>query len=302
MVSKLTAGPPRKLLLATDLSARSDRALDRATLLADAWNAELIIVHALQEQPDDDPALSGYRNQHAGAETRARADIHETNPTATVVVEAGEPGEVILRTAAAHGCDLIVIGVARYELLGRVFLGSTVDYLLRRAEVPVLVVRQRPRRLYGTIVVASDFSEPSGRALETATSFFAPTPTTLFHAYRPPMSGLVSDPEAYRQQFRDSVSKEAQSFLTSRGIAETAEDRPKVALAYGDPAHTLRAYVDENAVDLVVAGTHGRSALVEVLIGSVAKDLVTTLPCDTLLVRSVSEAVSQSVSGQAPGA
>lgn len=37
----------------------------------------------------------------------------------------------------------------------------------------------------------------------------------------------------------------------------------------------------------MVAGTHERSSLMDVLIGSVAKSLVTTLPCDTLLARSV---------------
>jgi len=40
-------GPPKAILLATDLSARCDRALDRAALLASEWQAQLIIVHAL---------------------------------------------------------------------------------------------------------------------------------------------------------------------------------------------------------------------------------------------------------------
>jgi hypothetical protein len=40
--------PPRTILCATDLSSRCDRALDRAALLARHWQAQLVVVHALQ--------------------------------------------------------------------------------------------------------------------------------------------------------------------------------------------------------------------------------------------------------------
>jgi hypothetical protein len=45
-------GPPRRVLLATDLGARCDRALDRAAALASGWQAELVVVHALEEVDD----------------------------------------------------------------------------------------------------------------------------------------------------------------------------------------------------------------------------------------------------------
>lgn len=294
MASRQTAGRPKRLLLATDLSARCDRALDRATQLADLWSAELIVVHALEEPAEGNITPSWHRraNSHVSAEDRARREIHTINPTARVIVEPGSPGEVALRVAEAHGCDLIVLGIARDELLGRVFLGSTVDCVLQRAKVPVLVVRNRARYPYRSIVVATDFSEPSRHALETAAFLFSPAAIKLFHAYSPPMSGLVSDPSAYRREFRESVAKEAREFLATRNVSEPTGDQPEIMLEYGDPHRLLHEYVQERSVDLVVAGTHGRSALMDVLIGSVAKKLVTTLACDTLLVRSASSAAS----------
>lgn len=45
-----TQGPPRSILLATDLSARSDRALDRAALLAKQWHSHLTILHVFEDQ------------------------------------------------------------------------------------------------------------------------------------------------------------------------------------------------------------------------------------------------------------
>ncbi len=60
--------PPKRILLATDLSARGDRALDRATQLASLWGAELAVVHALEgpELLDDQGIPSWRRAQRLG--------------------------------------------------------------------------------------------------------------------------------------------------------------------------------------------------------------------------------------------
>ena len=54
-VEDLALTPPQKILLATDLSSRGDRALDRAAQLARQWDAELIVVHALEPQTTSSP-------------------------------------------------------------------------------------------------------------------------------------------------------------------------------------------------------------------------------------------------------
>lgn len=51
---------PRTILLATDLSARSDRALDRAVQLARQWNSKLLIVHALEKPPAGAPGWTQF--------------------------------------------------------------------------------------------------------------------------------------------------------------------------------------------------------------------------------------------------
>ena len=52
----------------------------------------------------------------------------------------------------------------------------------------------------------------------------------------------------------------------------------------GDPGQLLRQYVRDRAVDLVVVGTHGRSGVFSVLLGSTAREIVSSTPCDTLVV------------------
>ena len=124
----------------------------------------------------------------------AVADLAADPPAgATIVIEAGDPGAAILRAAAAEGCDLIVTGIARDELLGRFRLGSTVNRLLRGSRVPLLVVKDRARRPYAQIVVATDLSEPSGHALQAAARLFPEQRLTVFHAYDAPRSTSTRD-------------------------------------------------------------------------------------------------------------
>src|SRR3546814_20885450 len=86
---------------------------------------------------------------------------------------------------------MIVTGVARDELLSRMFLGDTVDRLIRKSPVPVLIVRDRAFEPYHTMLVATDFSESSRVALATAIRFFPDTGLSLFHAYDVPFAGYL---------------------------------------------------------------------------------------------------------------
>ncbi|WP_268744979.1 universal stress protein [Cupriavidus metallidurans] len=58
MTTLPATSPPASLMLATDLSPRCDRALDRAAGLAQAWKAELIVAHVLDPAAHPDQALA----------------------------------------------------------------------------------------------------------------------------------------------------------------------------------------------------------------------------------------------------
>jgi universal stress protein A len=56
-------------------------------------------------------------------------------------------------------------------------------------------------------------------------------------------------------------------------------------VVFGDPAATVVRIAHEDAVDLIVMGTHGRSGLSRLLLGSVAESVVRTAPCPVLTIR-----------------
>ncbi len=291
-------GPPATILLATDLSCRCDRALDRAALLAREWGAKLLVLHVLNpaesflESIADRPAQSGPPARLA--EARIRRDLPGDLPDLEVRVEEGDPATLILDVARQTGAGLIVTGVARDETLGRWLLGATVDRLVRRAPVPVLIVKTRPRP-YKDVLVATDFSESSVHALNAAGALFPEAGLTLLHAFETPF-GDVFGSDSYRERFGDLEEKAVAAFIGESALPEGQKQRIQVRIEHGAPETAIRDHMNTRETPLLVLASHGRSAVFDVLIGSVARRILASAPGDVLLVREPRAA------GAAPGA
>jgi len=293
MTTGETNATPRHLLLATDLGARSDRALDRAVILAREWNAKLTIVHAVDAQQNADdlrkawdaPSWRRQPDPVKVAAARVHADLPDLDIQPDIVVEAGEPAEVVARTAKRIGADLIVIGVARDEALGRRLLGDTVQRLVHKAPVPLLIVRNRPKRMYGKLVVATDFSPSSAAALRRAAGFFPNAEFTLFNGYSIPYSGILETWNV-RDEFDDWGRKACEKFLSETDLPEGFAARATRLIEPGEPERLLTELVSGGRVDLTVVGSHGGGALYEMFIGSTAKRIIDEVPGDVLLVRA----------------
>ena len=78
---------------------------------------------------------------------------------------------------------------------------------------------------------------------------------------------------------------ELAAFLDSMVLPEEARRRLVTLIEPGGPAHLVREYVRDRGADLVVLGSHGRGAMLEALLGSTAKSILSSLPCDALVVR-----------------
>jgi nucleotide-binding universal stress UspA family protein len=289
-MNELTGGPPKSILLATDLSGRCDRALDRAALLAQRWQATLVILHVLEKPSilDSAAVVPSWRRPPDPtnvAKTQLLADIGSVAKTADVVIDEGDPAEAIVRVAEARRCDLIVTGIARDELLGRFMLGTTVDRLLRSARGPVLVVKSRAQQPYRHVAVATDFSETSRHALEAALQYFPELALTILHAYDPPITPFMTEPAVYRREYQQIAEQEYDAFLASMTSGTAIKRRARAFIEFGMPAHVLREGVRDLGIDLVMMGTRGRGAVSELLIGSVAKQIMAELPCDALVIR-----------------
>lgn len=283
--------PPKRIFVATDLSARCDRALARAGQLAKAWSSELIVAHvvhateiARRDQLTSD--APSWRRPESWSQTLERtlsADLEAEGITATSKIVIGSPAEAVQQAVTADRAGLVVLGIAKDARMDRIQLGSTVDALLRRSRVPVLSVRGRARAAYRHVVVATDFSEPSMHALRLGARWFEGARLTLFHAYMPAVSALTNP--AADDSWRAMVTQQCAEHLAECALPGPIEAGLERVIERGQPEVLLPDYIASAGVDLVVLGSQGRSGLARALLGSTAENLLHTLDCDTLVVR-----------------
>lgn len=276
------------LVLATDLSTRCDRALDRALRLASEWSARLVIVHAIQPPLTVDSQPSWRRaDPIERARKRILASIGSSpGVTVDVIVERrSEPVDLVLEAAARPGCGLILTGEAREETIGRMLLGTTLEALARRAPVPVLEVKSRPHAAYRDIVVATDFSGNSRSALETALALFPSANITLMHACKLLYETYTSDVSAARETALREAQAQCRTFIDAIPAARAAQAHIETLCEFGDPGTLLADMAEARPLQLVVLGTAGRSGLTGLVLGSTAIRIAAEVPTDILLVR-----------------
>lgn len=284
---------PKRIFMATDLSARCDRALARAAQLARAWQSELIVAHVVHpaEAAQRERLMSSvpsWRRPGSWTQMLERAlsdDLAAEGISTTSRVVVGSPADAVQHGIEDDGAGLVVLGIAKDARMDRIQLGSTVDALVRHSRVPVLNVRGRARTVYRHVVVATDFSEPSIYALRLAARWFEGARLTLFHAYSPSPAALHGGSATEETSRAAAATQECALHIAHAALPGPVEAALQQVIEQGWPEELLSDYVASAGVDLVVLGSQGRSGMARALLGSTAENLLHKLDCDTLVVR-----------------
>src|SRR5690242_19326460 len=183
-----------QILAATDLSTRSHRAIRRAGLLAQANDAELTLVHVVDE---DQPAeLVEIETREVGRildeQINIMPELRGVRCRRKVI--SGDPFAGILGTAESTKADLIVMGAHRKQLLRDIFVGTTVERVIRIGPYPVLMANDEVKWSYRTALAAVDMSEPSAHAIRTAQKLRLVDDAhfMIVHAFIPTGQGMMS--------------------------------------------------------------------------------------------------------------
>ena len=129
------------ILLATDGWTGSVAATDEALSLAEAVDADLHTLYAVDVNPES-PKLQESIEEHGEQTTRAVADrAAERGVEATQTIDYGPPSEIILEYAADKPIDLLVMGTESKSNLERLVVGSVSQRVVPNATVPVMTVR-----------------------------------------------------------------------------------------------------------------------------------------------------------------
>jgi nucleotide-binding universal stress UspA family protein len=290
------------ILAGSDLSPWADLALERAAALAGQHDARLALLHVVD--PGETPAAAELERLGESAhqflerriaqarttlQARAATLAGQYGAAISATVQTGKDFVEVIRRARAARAELIVLGAHGEHFLREELLGITVERVVRKGERPVLVVRKKPAGPYRRALVAVDFSSHGHRALEWAAAL---APQAELHALhvRPLLdrallrtAGADEEEIAALERSADRASlEELERFLATCRPGGVPIERH---VAGGYPGPTIAAEAARLGADLIAVGTHGRSGLLYVLLGSVAAHVLRESPCDVLAVR-----------------
>lgn len=278
--------PTRHVLYATDFSEASVAAFQVACSLSRDDSSQLLILHVLAPpatvlEMEQAFLAPEERFKHAMGELR-RLKPADPGTLTDYLLREGDPTEEILRTAEERHCDLIVLGTHGRGGLGRVLMGSVAEAVLRRAACPVVTIRSGAGlKALRTVLYATDLSEPSDQAFPVARALARDHRAALviLHVYPPPMFHAEEIARRPPDGYVDSLWEALHRYeVSDAGVTVTHR------LAEGDPAKEVVRAAQELKCDLVVLGTHGRTGLRRILVGSVAESVLRRAECPVLTV------------------
>lgn len=294
----------RRVLIGTDLDTAHLDALMMGEKIAHAFGASLGVVNVMSPGFPDH-AVSPHRHVAEVNDAEETAARMETLPERLQdllgmdqsgfqsFVERGEPGHGIVERARRFPADLVVVGSHNRKGIERWLLGSVAEYVVRHAHCPVLVARPQlgPD---GGVLAACDLEAMTGSVLRWAKGMAwsraqsvqavhtmqfgmgdVAAATMTFFAGAPPAAPDKETVTAMREVSAGALSAE----MTAAGVNGDAE------ILVGPTVTTILDYAKEKNSSMIVLGTHGRTGIGRLLLGSVAEDIVRRAECSVLVVR-----------------
>jgi universal stress protein E len=287
----------KRIVVGHDLGTGGEVALSSAAVLAKRCGAALRLVHVVEPQHSyqriSHPLTSPYTIEEIAQKTGVKLQALAASPELAHLqveyeVRTGKPFAELIIARRAWQADLIVVGGASRKE-GH-FLGSNSERVVRKSMVPVMVAKKLLSAAAKTFLVPTDFSDCARKAAEEALMLAESFRGRVIFLHVIDLYPLYT--VAYADDFGVSVplpppapevmEREWQAFLARLPLEKA--DWGKYT-EEGEAATTIVQEAEQKQADVIVMGTHGRTGLEYMLLGSVAEKVVRKARCPLLTIR-----------------
>jgi len=283
-------GKYKKILVAVDGSESSRNALLQAFRLAveeKCWITVTSVIPLFTGDLD----LTGVKDIHASlarpcedALREAERLAHEERALIKTVCEEGEIYERIVDLADAENCGIIVMGRRGVKKIDRTLVGSVTARVIGHTQRDVLVVPNGTTLGWKKILIATDGSKYSGIAINKAIDFAKAYGGSLV------VLSVVDVPAEYYAEapaaVEDMVRKAKEYTAAVRKQAEAAGINAETYVGEAEAWEAVVKLAQDQNVNMIVVGSHGRTGLRRLLMGSVTEKVIGHAPCPVLVVKS----------------
>lgn len=311
----------RSILCPVDFSEYSNLALRYANAFAHQYQSTLVIFHAVQPvvQASTHLDVTGFDMEPLVQAARQKldrlaAEVLSPEIQVSKIVQINVPAEGILEKVKEINADLIVMGTHGMTGFEAHLFGSVTHTVLHHARVPVFAVC-KPKRHFiqqdeqqpftiRRILCPLDFNHTALPVQELALSLARSYQSDLFLMHvqeitERKMAYSYPKKEAHPYELWDSEqihledaeTREQKERIISKlkSIADPENENwctVHYLASFGHPADEILKAAEANRIDLVVMGHHSRLPLVEAIVGSVTRRVITGSNCPVLVIRS----------------
>lgn len=288
----------KTIVVGVDFSEASLAALREAVRLAAREGGRVIAVEVVEKD-----VLADQIHHHKIAAEQAMERIHSNliKHLAANGADSGVEARIILGTPysalceVAESCraDMLALGSRGWDHSpGKV--GTVAARCVRRAPLPVLLVRRRQQGAFKRVVACTDYSEPAALALAHAAAIARGEGALLdivhvdYPVWLQPVHvqyELLRAPgQDYQEQYRAAVRGRLEAHVAGI-IPDPPEDWSLQVLENASAAEAIAGHLKEVGADLVVLGTSGRSGFNALFLGTTAERLIHRTECSVLAVK-----------------
>lgn len=269
----------KRIVVATDMSERSDRAIERGVKLSHELNAECSVICIVDDALPEEIA-SEIRSRK---ETRLRAtlDAHG-GETAEIEVRIGDVVPSVLGYEDEKDADLLILGLHRKRAFMDTVRETTMERIVAMSRRPVLLVRSPVITPFSRVLVPVSFSRACAAAIATAGRVAPGAEFSTYHALHVPFAGLTG---GELSDLAKAVRRETQEMSDSWQENHRMASAPPEIIA-GGVRQVLDRMMANFKPDLLAIGAHTRSGIGMHRIGAFAAELIREPPVDLLVTRS----------------
>lgn len=284
-----------KLLLSTDGTESSEGAVREAIKLAKRCSSKLTAISVVETNPEYgtiapqivEKAVQNVKAHLEMVQVRAKKEGVECW---TVVYEGEDSYRYIAEEAEKQRSTMIVMGRRGKKGLKRLVMGSTTAWVIGHAPCSVLVVPRAAQVEYKNVVVATDGSKYSMAAASEAIGIAKLNGSKLtVIAVVPAELAAPTDVDfavVQREKIADQVMHEAEK--NARVVKDAAQKEGVSVQAFvmtGRPGDAIIETARDQSADLIVVGSHGRTGIDRLLMGSVAERVIVLASSAVLVVK-----------------
>jgi nucleotide-binding universal stress UspA family protein len=283
-------GRYKKLLVAVDGSESSMHALKESFKFAINEKSWITVVSVVPHYTGDldsvavGDIMASMRKPCEDALLKAREMAEREKALIKTVYEEGEPYERIIDLAESENCDLIVMGRRGLRRLERMLVGSVTARVIGYSPIDILVVPRDTTVSWETILLATDGSKYSMTATKRAIDF-----AESYGGELKAISVVDVPAEFYGEapQIVDDMIKKAKGYAEDvKKQAESAGVKTETFVREGESYLAITDLARKQDINTIVMGSHGRTGLKRLLMGSVTEKVIGHSPCPVLVVKT----------------